>query len=86
MHRCFFNLNFIFYIQKFQTSRGHLCILSRIYFPIASLVREKSENYNDIYNMAFALKGKMLKIVEEKEISTCGRGYYVMLSHAYVMN
>ena len=28
--------------------------------------REKSDDYNDIYFMAFALKGKELKIVKEK--------------------
>ena len=53
------------------TSKGHLCIVSRKYFPIASLDRENS---NDIYFMAFVLKGKVLKIVKEKMISTCGRG------------
>ena len=37
--------------------------------------REKSENHNDIYFMAFALKGKVLKIVKQKVIS---RGHYVM--------
>ena len=41
--------------------------------------REKSEDYNDIYFMAFALKGKVLKIVKEKVISTYGRVHYVML-------
>ena len=57
-----------------NTSREHLCILSRKYFSITSVDREKSENQNDIYFMAFALKGTMLKIVKEKVISTCGRG------------
>ena len=47
-------------------------------FPIASVDRKKSENHNDIYFMAFALKGKVLQIVKEKVISTCGRGHYVM--------
>ena len=65
-------------IQKFQSSRGHLCILSQKYFPIASVDREKLENHNYIYFMAFALKGKVLKIVKEKVISTCGRSHYVM--------
>lgn len=37
--------------------------------------REKSGEHND---MAFALKGKALEIVEEKVISTCGCGPYVM--------
>ena len=46
---------------------------------IASLDREKSKNYNDKYFMAFALKRKGLKFVEEKVISTCGLGHYVML-------
>ena len=50
---------------------GHQCILSRKYFPIASMDRDKSENHNDIYFMAFALKGTVLKIV----IGTCGRGH-----------
>ena len=59
------------HIQKFQSSRGHLCILSRKYFPIAAVDREKSENHNHIYFMAF---GKL----SEKLISTCGRGHYVM--------
>ena len=40
------------------------------YFSIASVDREKSENHNYIYFMAFALKGKVLKIVKEKVIST----------------
>ena len=45
-----------------NTSRGHLCILSQKYFPIASVDREKSENhYINIYFMHFALKGKVLK-------------------------
>ena len=34
--------------------------------------REKSEDYNDTYFMAFALKGKVLKIVKENVISSCG--------------
>ena len=60
-----------------NTSRGHLCILSQnIYFPIASVVRDKSENHNDIYFMAFALKGKVLKVVIEIVISI--RGHYAM--------
>ena len=42
----------------------------------------KLEDYNDIYFMAFALKGKVLKIVKEKVISTCCRGHYVMQCHA----
>ena len=33
----------------------------------------KSEDHNEIYLMAFALKGKVLKIVKETVISTCGR-------------
>ena len=45
-----------------DTSRGHL---SRKYFPIASVDREKSDNHNF---MAFALKGTVLKIVKEKVI------------------
>ena len=45
-------------------------------FPIASVNRKKSENRNDIYFMAFALKGTVLQIVKEKVISTCGRGHY----------
>ena len=49
-----------------NTSRGHHCILSRKYFSIASLDREKLENHNDLYSMAFALKGTVLKIVKEK--------------------
>ena len=61
-----------------NTLRGHLCILSQKYFPIASVDREKSENHNDIYFMAFALKEKVLKIVKEKVISSCGCGHYVM--------
>ena len=56
-----------------NTSRGHQCILSRKYFPITLVDREKSENHNDIYFMAFALKGTVLKIVKEKVISNCGR-------------
>ena len=47
-------------------------------FPIASVDREKSENHNDMYFMAFALKGTVLKIVKENVISTCGRSHYVM--------
>ena len=31
-------------------------------------------HYNDIYLMAFALKGKVLEIIKEKVI-TCGRGH-----------
>ena len=39
--------------------------------------REKSESHNDIYCMACALKGTVLKIVKEKVISTCCRcGHY----------
>ena len=38
-----------------------LCILSRKYFPIASVDREKSEDYDDSYFIAFALKGEVLK-------------------------
>ena len=49
------------------------------YFPVAPLNREKSEDQNDIYIMAFTLKGKVLKIDKEKVISTCSRGHYVML-------
>ena len=40
------------------------------YFLIASMDREKSQSHNFIYFMAFALKGKGLKIVKEKVIST----------------
>ena len=61
-----------------NTSRG---ILSRKYFPITSVDREKSEYHNGIYFMVFALKGKVLKIVKEKVISSCGpsgRSHYVM--------
>ena len=61
-----------------NTLRGHLCIESRKYFLIASVDREKSEDYSDIYFMAFALKGKVLQIFKEKVISTCDRGHYVM--------
>ena len=32
-----------------NTSTGHPCILSRKYFPIASLDREQLENHNYIY-------------------------------------
>ena len=39
------------HIQNFNTSRGHLCILSRKYFLIASLDREKSENHSVIHFM-----------------------------------
>ena len=42
---------------------GHQCILSRKYFPIASLDRDKSENHNDICFMAFALKGTVLLVL-----------------------
>ena len=52
-----------------NTSRGHLCILSRKYFPIASDSVDR-ENHN-IYIMAFALKGKVLKFVKENVISAC---------------
>ena len=38
----------------------------------------KLEDHNDIYFMAFALKGKVQKIVKEKVITTCGRGHYVL--------
>ena len=62
-----------------NTSKGHLCILR-----IFSVDREKLEDHNEIYFMAFALKGKVLKI--EKVISTCGRGHYVMQLSCYVMN
>ena len=34
--------------------------------------REKSEDHADIYFMTFVLKRKVLKIVKEKVISTCG--------------
>ena len=44
-------------------------------FLIASVDREKLENRNDIYYMAFARKGTVLEIVKEKVISTCGRGH-----------
>ena len=60
-----------------NTSRA-LCILSQKYFPIASVDREKSKNHNNIYFMAFALKGTVLKIVKEKVIGTWGRSRYVM--------
>ena len=43
-----------------------LFILSRIYVPIASMDREKSENHNDIYFMAFALKGNVPKNCQRK--------------------
>ena len=43
-------------------------------FQFTSVEREKSEKRNDIYFMAFALKGTVLKIVKEKVISTCGSG------------
>ena len=46
-------------------------------FQFTSVEREKSEKHNDIYFMAFALKGTVLKIVKEKVISTSGRGHYV---------
>ena len=46
--------------------------------PIASVDREKSENHNYFYFMAFALKGKVLKIVKEKVVSTCGLSHHVM--------
>ena len=70
-----------------NTSRGHLCILSRKYFPITLVDREKSGDHNEIYFMAFALKEKVLKIVKEKVISTRGRGHYVMQYVVlYVMN
>ena len=49
-----------------NTLKGHQCILSRNYFPITSVDREKLENHNDIYFMAFALKGAVLKIVKGK--------------------
>ena len=52
--------------------------LSRKYFPIASVDREKSENHDYIFFMAFSLKEKVLKIVKEKVISTCSCGHYVM--------
>ena len=55
--------------------RERRCILSRKYVSIASVDREKSEN---LYCMAFALKGTVLKIVKENLISTCGRGHYMM--------
>ena len=45
---------------------------------IASLDREKSGKDNDTYSMAVALKGEVLTIVNEKVISTCGRGHYTM--------
>ena len=61
-----------------NTSGEHRCILSRKYFPIASVDRDKSEYDNDICFMAFALKAKVLRIVKEEVISTCGRGQYVM--------
>ena len=52
----------ITHIQKFQyIERGHLGILSRKYFPITSVDREKSEDHNV---MAFALKEKVLKNVK----------------------
>ena len=35
--------------------------------------REKSGDHNDVGNVAFALKGKVLEIVKVKVISTCGR-------------
>ena len=44
-----------------NTSREHRCILSRKYFPIASVDREKSEYHNDICFVAFALKAKVSK-------------------------
>ena len=44
--------------------------LSRKYFPVAPLHREKSEDQNGIYFMAFALKGEVLKIDKEKVIIT----------------
>ena len=57
-----------------NTWRVHLCILSRKYFPIASVDREKSQDHNDIYFMAFGLKVKVIKIVEK----VSGRGHYAM--------
>ena len=58
-----------FYISRnSNTSRGHQCILSPKYFPIASLDKEKSDNHNDIHFMAFAPKEKVsTKIVKEKK-------------------
>ena len=47
---------------------------SRKYFPITSLV----EKNRKIIFMAFALKGKVLRSVKGKVISTCGRGHYVI--------
>ena len=59
-------------IQKFQyIERTSIHFKSKFFFPIASVVVQM------IY-MALALKGKVLKIVIEKVISTCGRGHYVM--------
>ena len=58
-----------------NTSRGYQCILNQKYFPIASVDRE---NHNDIYFMAFALKGTVLKFVKDKVFLTCGQGHYAM--------
>ena len=45
------------------------------YFLIASLDRR---NIIMMFFMAIALKGKVLKIVKEKVVSTCRRGLFVM--------
>ena len=66
------------YIEYIERT-GHLRILSRKYFPIASLNKENSGDHHDMHFMALALEGKVAKIDKEKAISTCGRGHYVML-------
>ena len=57
--RVYTNLCFMEHIQKFQYIER-----TSMHFPITSVDREKSEDNDDLYFMAFALKGKVLKIVK----------------------
>lgn len=83
----YLHLNHLYRSHQLAQSNSHMHIKKFLYiqstyvhfkskiFQIASMEREKSGEHND---MAFALKGKALEIVEEKVISTCGCGPYVM--------